>query len=221
MPSLSSLSFSFVEALPPSTFHPNNNATCHNFKLPETSPSSSSSSSAYSVPGTTTKRHPSGSLRLTHLSSLPTATPSALVPFAVFHHQGPQDEDAPALDNHNGSELDSQPSLPLPQVYFTKPLISHLFFSELEKFCIFGARNTTTFAFRPEFVTKFSSFFFLLKVLTFPRIRKVFLGSMFGIFLKKKIILPCWPLLCLRLSCSCSSYLLMNTHLLLASNPLA
>lgn len=159
MPSLSSLSSSFVEALPPSSFHPNNNATCHNFKLPETPPSPSFSSSVYSVPGTTTKRHPSGSLRLTHLSFLPTTTPSALVPFAVFHHQGPQEEDAPALDNHNDSELDSQPSLPLPQVYFTKPLISHLFFSEQEKVCIFGARNATTFAFRPEFVTMF--FFFL------------------------------------------------------------
>lgn len=124
MPSLSFLSSSFVEALPPSTFHPNNNAICHNFKLPETSPSPSFSSSVYSVPGTTTKRHPSGSLRLTHLSFLPTTTPSALVPFAVFRHQGPQEEDAPALDNHNDSELNSQPSLPLPQVYFTKPLIS-------------------------------------------------------------------------------------------------
>lgn len=144
MPSLSSLSSSFVEALPPSTFHPNNNATCHNFKLPETSPSSSS---VYSVPGTTTKRHPSGSLRLTHLSSLPTTTPSALVPFAVFHHQGPQEEDAPALDNHNGSELDSQPSLPLPQVYFTKPLISRLFFSEQEIFCIFWNKERDNFCF--------------------------------------------------------------------------
>lgn len=163
MPSLSSLSSSFVEALPPSTFHPNNNATCHNFKLPETSPSPSFSSSVYSVPGTTTKRHPSGSLRLTHLSFQHTTTPSALVPFAVFHHQGPQEEDAPALDNHNDSELDSQPSLPLPQVYFTKPLISHLFFSEQEKVCIFGARNATTFAFRPEFVTMFFFFFFSSK----------------------------------------------------------
>lgn len=170
MPSLSSLSSSFVEALPPATFHPNNSATCHNFKLPETSPSPPSSSSVYSVPGTTTKRHPSGSLRLTHLSFLPTTTPSALVPFAVFHHQGPQEEDAPALDNHNGSQLDSQSSLPLPQVYCTKPLISHLFFS--------NKKNQVTRQLLLFVLNLLQSFFFflILKVLTFPCIERFFSG---------------------------------------------